>query len=392
MKSQLSEELKMERDNKGSGGTVVKERRAYLDGVRAIACISIFFLHFTQITGIDDRVQPVSVRRFLEYGFGVSAFILISGALIEGDLISFPKGSKGYYAYIKRKFFKISPLYYAVLLVLGGIQLLRGAESSLPGMISHLAFAHNLSDFTLYTISPPLWYVAVQMQAYLFMPWIGKLMPAKKKGGSIRTISLLLLSIFSAIAFPEIVKLGLGSESFLGLWVQSNPMSVNHSILAHVPNFLVGMSIYRFLFVTVNTGRFEKLANDILIVALLSSLLWISMTIDETYVNLPHARYGFPWLVFPMALVLCMIPRSGLIKWFCERPLLTWIGLISFPFYLVHYPCTKMMLIGWAKLGLDVYSLNKSATVLVLSFLLSISIACFLQNVVSISKDRSFRN
>jgi peptidoglycan/LPS O-acetylase OafA/YrhL len=376
----------MERDKNPSGGTVVKERRAYLDGVRAIACISIFVLHFTQIMGIDDRDQPVSVRRFLEYGFGVSAFILISGALIEGDLIDTPRGPKGYSEYIKRKFFKISPLYYAVLLVLGGSQLLRGAESSLPGMISHLAFAHNLSDFTLYTISPPLWYLAVQMQAYLFLPWIGILMPAKKIGGASRTVYLLLLSVLCAIAFSQIVVLGIGSESFLGLWVRSNPMSVSHSILAHLPNFLVGMSIYKLLFVTVETRWFEKLVNDLLVVSLFSSLVWISMTLDETLVNLPRARYGFPWLVLPLALGLCMIPRSGLVKWFCERPLLQGIGLVSFPFYLVHYPCIRLILIGWEKLGLDAYRLEKSATILAISFLFAISTACLLYYLHSFIK------
>jgi len=367
--------------NPGDPMLELKSRIRFLDGIRAVACTSIFALHFSQILGLEDRFQSASLRRLLEYDFGVSIFILISGALIERDLVKIWTTPSRYASFLSRKFVKIAPLYYLTMFSMVAILILGGAGVSLPGLISHVFFLHNLSDIFLYGISPPFWYLAIQMQAYILLPLVGYFVSAKKFGDSFRRGYLILLSFLCAVGFAKGLGHGVSNEYYFGRWVESNPMCVSHSLMAHLPNFLVGMSIRKAFLEACGTSRGWGIISDVWIVICSAFLLFVSMSTDEACVGLPYARYGYPLMLFPLALILCMVPRSFIVKWVLERPLFQWLGLISFSFYLVHYACIKFSLVFFRKIGVDVSGVGNVTLFCMISFLVSLSVAAVLHRI-----------
>jgi peptidoglycan/LPS O-acetylase OafA/YrhL len=155
-----------------------------LNGIRAIAALSVVFLHITialkkfnldpHILGTLENGEP---KGFLLGAFGVSMFFVLSGFLItyllQGEK---DKGDINVRKFYMRRILRIWPLYFLYLLTAVAVILITGVELNGTSLLMYIFFAANV-PFILGTPLPFLghyWSLGVEEQFYLFWPWLNK--------------------------------------------------------------------------------------------------------------------------------------------------------------------------------------------------------------------------
>jgi peptidoglycan/LPS O-acetylase OafA/YrhL len=161
-----------------------RRRTAALDGLRALAALSVLGYHAwlytrTQVTQaaraslLDDAAH--------ELRLGLVLFFVLSGFLlyapwVRSALAGTARPRVG--SYLLRRVARIMPAYYAA--VVGSVVMLWGLRGT-PGVRLPDAenlwlfgvFAQNLRSDTLLTLDPPLWTLAVEWSFYLLLPALG---------------------------------------------------------------------------------------------------------------------------------------------------------------------------------------------------------------------------
>ena len=103
-------------DAKKEAGTDPLPRVQALDGVRGLAILTVMIHHFTFLPHgplIDDAVHAVCRLGWT----GVDLFFVLSGYLITSILVEYKGDAKYFSTFYARRFLRIFPLYYAVLLL-----------------------------------------------------------------------------------------------------------------------------------------------------------------------------------------------------------------------------------------------------------------------------------
>ncbi len=168
----------------------------HIDGIRALAALYVVFHHAATeiISSPESQTLSSSIVSHINFFFleryAVDVFIVLSGYCLmhrvvnSGDLTLTLNLPGGFFQYIRRRFFRIYPPYFAALLwsfsfiaLVPGMNEIRGLrwDGSLPAFewnafLSHLFLIQNLRMETLYKISYPLWTIATEWQIYFFLP------------------------------------------------------------------------------------------------------------------------------------------------------------------------------------------------------------------------------
>jgi peptidoglycan/LPS O-acetylase OafA/YrhL len=160
-----------------------------LDGLRALSILAVVWHH----TGPGFAALPITKRGFL----GVDLFFVISGFLIVTLLLRERRRTGGislrrFYA---RRFLRIVPAYWALLLLAGGMALLghRGTPNPVLGdlpfaalYLSNLVPMHSLLSIT--------WSLSAEEQFYFIVPALEKY--------AHRAFGLLLPILYVAVSLP----------------------------------------------------------------------------------------------------------------------------------------------------------------------------------------------
>jgi len=148
-------------------------RIAGINGLRAVACLAVFFVHFQQITGVDASWGPVEVARLLGNGnTGVALFFVLSGFLLgipfwTGKLTQSER--TWLIPYARNRILRLLPAYYLCLTVLVVWQRMWEDQGDRLNALCHYCFVHNYSESMFYGISPHFWTIAVQAQFYVVL-------------------------------------------------------------------------------------------------------------------------------------------------------------------------------------------------------------------------------
>lgn len=358
-----------------------ESRNPSLDGVRAISCISVFCLHFMQVLQLDDRTGLISIRRLLEYGFGVSAFIIISGALIERDRSNCNRSIMGLVDYLWKKLLRISPMYYTTMFCIALVSFLHSTGFGRLDILSHVLFVHNLSDRFLYSISPPFWYLGVQMQAYLVVSLIAMILPIRKSGVKVRSLLLIFIAFFCWFVFGLLVDYIPEKSQGILRWFTTNPMAVRHSVVAHLPNFLLAMAFSKQV-LDGDVLKFKhRLGNDILIILLLVSMAWIGLSVEEKEITYWNGRYCFPFLTIPSIYLISLCSSGFLISSILKLKFLVWFGRISFPYYLVHYSVLRITFFVFNDFNIGQIGWMRNEFIFLFAFWVSLVLALLLDKL-----------
>jgi peptidoglycan/LPS O-acetylase OafA/YrhL len=326
--------------------------RPDIDGLRAIAVLSVVIYHAFPDT--------------LKAGFmGVDIFFVISGYLISSIIFeNIDRGSFSFGQFYGRRIKRIFPALTLVLLsclVFGWFGLLGDEYKQLgkhaaagAGFVSNFFFWQEVGYFNNAAETKPLlhlWSLAIEEQFYIFWPLLVWLTWKRKT---------LFLVLFAALL--------LGSLAYNVYLVRLDPTATFYSPATRIWELLVGVLLaYVSTQPRAGTAKSWHFSDSMRQTA--SALGVILLTI--AFFKIDKGR-PFPgtWAILPVLgsfLLIFAGPTAWFNRFVLSNRVLVWIGLISFPLYLWHWPMLSFMRI--------IESETPSAHFRNLAVILSISLA-----------------
>lgn len=174
-----------------------------LDGVRAIAALSVVFFHSFQLWAPRKVILGVDITDQWNYAqTGVHLFFVLSGfllflpfarAMLAGRALP---STRRFYA---RRALRILPTYWVCLIVLVLVQLPKFLSlTGLGNVLAHVFLVHdNFPDFNR-AIEGPFWTLALEAQFYLVLPLFA--LGISKVVGATRSARRLALAVVGLLA------------------------------------------------------------------------------------------------------------------------------------------------------------------------------------------------
>jgi peptidoglycan/LPS O-acetylase OafA/YrhL len=286
--------------------------KAQLDGLRFLAFLGVFAIH---------------TWYSFEYGrYGVPLFFAISGFLITRILVLHESDSlwQDLRVFYVRRFLRIFPLFYGVLLVLCFLGLLPHPSWQFLYVQNFLAFRQGKDIFP-----PHFWSLCVEEQFYLTYPLLFLATP--------RAYRLLVLCL--------LFLAGLGSRVLLASWFPNNymwhqlPLACAESLSA---GCLAGLLDVRF--------RKRRVSGSALFCVGVLLLVWCFWG-EGTLAQLDLAFLKDTLIAVSFALIVFGLWNSAS-KWLVfafSFPALAYLGRISYGLYVYHYFAIRSVIYFHAK-------------------------------------------
>jgi peptidoglycan/LPS O-acetylase OafA/YrhL len=292
--------------------------RPELDGLRAIAVLSVVVYH----------VSP----EWLPGGFlGVDIFFVISGFLIGGIVLnSIGEGSFTFRDFYWRRFRRLAPALFLVLGVTALIATAFYSSNELARFGSYLIAAVFGVSNMRFIFDPPYevveaginpllhtWSLGVEEQFYLLMPLLLWLVTGRKRP---RVLFPLLVVLFIASFILSLVIPGLISNqaNFFGLPSRAWELVAGVALAAVRPRGFTKIS-----------ERGQDFVSLIGIGAIGCSLIFLDVL----------STGPSQWTLLPVAGSLLVIGATrGVVARTLSRRIPVFVGLVSYPFYLWHFP------------------------------------------------------
>ena len=316
------------------------ERLPGLDGLRAIACLMVFAVHFGQSTKLQGQWGDFDLARLLENGnTGVALFFSLSGVVLGlpyWQASQLGQSAPRTWPYLVRRAARIVPAYFVCLTAL--LILNRYWNKSGVGLdvLLHYLFAFNLTSATIFSLNPPFWTIAVEVQFYLLLPL---LMWAVRGGSLMRSTTLLfVLGICAYGAQYAIMSAARATLPGTSTAAPPSPVLV-YSLLAHLPHFLMGL-MTGALFTARNWGRAQPgppYREVLLVVAALAVFLILATPLDDI-LQIPFGRYNLPYVPVLVCSIIALTPTTTLGRTILDSGPLRGIGAISYGVYIYHLP------------------------------------------------------
>jgi peptidoglycan/LPS O-acetylase OafA/YrhL len=157
-----------------------------LDRLRGIAILIVFLFHaFGATFGTDHlawngffrdfRAAPVFLGLLpLTLGWiGVPIFFVVSGFCIH--LSHLKSSSKNFKLFFVRRFFRIYPPYFVALAFFAFLfpfSRVQHDPVQVAQILSHFSLLHNIAGRLVFGINPSFWSIAVEVQLYLLYPFV----------------------------------------------------------------------------------------------------------------------------------------------------------------------------------------------------------------------------
>jgi peptidoglycan/LPS O-acetylase OafA/YrhL len=317
--------------------------RPDIDGLRAIAVILVVNFH-----AFPDAMPG---------GFiGVDVFFVISGFLITGiiarELNSGRFSLLGFYDRRVRRIFPALIVVLAAALVLGWLWMLPSAYSKLSAdVFASAAFAANIAlllqsgYFDVESAKKPLlhlWSLGIEEQFYLVWPLI-LLLAARLR------LNLLWVAL----------SLGLSSFVLNVALIGTNPAATFYLPFTRAFELLAGAAL------ACTWGQFSqngtasnwRAGAGILLIATAAAVLDV------------HSAFPGWWALLPVvgAALLLSAPAAWACRHWLASPPMVWIGQISYPLYLWHWP----LLVFFAIIKFEPLTLIERELIVLLSALLA---------------------
>lgn len=303
--------------------------RSDIDGLRAIAVMMVIGFH--------------AFPSIFKGGFvGVDIFFIISGYLISSNLIhSLSNNTYNLLTFYEKRIRRIFPALIVMLLAcyLIGYFLFTGIEFKELGkhiaagaaFISNIAYMQESGYFDVSGETKPLlhlWSLGVEEQFYIFLPPVLWLL-WRSKSNIIHIIALLTITSF-----------------LVNVLITTDMTAKFYSPLTRVWELLLGTILALCQHSETRNQclgiRFTQFARQTLIkYANLLSLLGLLAVISGLILINPQKVFPGWWALLPTlgtVLLITIGTKSWVNRTLLSHPLLVWIGLISYPLYLWHWP------------------------------------------------------
>lgn len=315
------------------------DRNAALDGLRALAALSVLLFHvWLYRTDRPHGARPhVLDKVMFQLNTGLVCFFVLSGFLLYSAFVRAVltgRARSGLGAYALRRAARIVPAYYvccaASLLLFAAV----GFDQLTPDLRLlpvYAMFAQNYSMTTIAQVSPVAWTLCVEVAFYALLPLIA--LAAARLGRRPRAQVALLLAITATSITWNIV-----------IWKHGSPPLLRQALPAYLGTFAAGMLVA----VWVQSRRLREArpvgpaatAGLVLcgVALVLANGYWHETSQRPTAarggVGLLVAAAGFALLI---AAIAAGSQRSRVVRWLAWRPLVA-IGIVSYGLYLWHLP------------------------------------------------------
>ncbi|MFT5814359.1 MAG: peptidoglycan/LPS O-acetylase OafA/YrhL/VanZ family protein [Psychroserpens sp.] len=324
-----------------------------MDGLRAIAALSVFMVHFYQQIEVHISFGIFNLNLWMFNGnTGVALFFILSGFLLSQPFWyaklndqQFPNVKQ----YFLRRAARILPAYYFCLIAVILGKVVFGGSLNFNNLISHFFFLHNLKDYQVLSLNPPFWTLAVEVQFYLLLP----LFFFALKRFSFRIT--LFIFVMAVPAFYWLYVLLMNTLITLNNWPITVPLlwpfgmsfqsatgaALKYSTTTHLPHFLLGV-VTSALFIQFMSKSIKRILwPDLIFWATAVSVFVILSTPLDNLLQVEYGRYNFPYVPVLLAIIIFTTPFTLFGKYVLEQPLILWIGRLSYGIYLYHYLVLK---------------------------------------------------
>ena len=297
--------------------------RPDIDGLRAVAVLSVVIFH--------------AFPNALKSGFmGVDIFFVISGYLISSIIFeNIDRGSFSFGQFYGRRIKRIFPALTLVLLscfIFGWFGLLGDEFKQLgkhmaagAGFVSNFFLWQESGYFNNAAETKPLlhlWSLAIEEQFYIVWPLIVWLTWKRK---------WLFLSVF--------ISLGVASFAYNVYLVRLDPTATFFSPATRIWELLAGVLL---AYMKVRPTTWQPSQRQLQV----ASTLGVALLAFGLYRIGKGRPYPGTWALLPILGSFCLIfagPTAWFNRFVLSNRLLVWVGLISFPLYLWHWPMLSFM-------------------------------------------------
>jgi peptidoglycan/LPS O-acetylase OafA/YrhL len=291
-----------------------------LDGIRALAALSILWLHFWSGVTPSDKITELIVSTASIGQIGVPLFFVLSGFLITRILVASKKKENYFLSFYFKRALRIFPLYYLFLVIVFYLypllshQAVDNFSSTWPNWfyLQNIFITFNWK----YTGPNHLWSLAVEEHFYLVWPLIVYYTGLRQ----------LKFTCFIIILIEPIVR-------YLLL---RNNIEVFYFSLSRIDELAMGalVAVYEIQ----NRKVSKKTAYLILATAFAGLTGWIYFTGESSF-WIQVFKYSFFALSFHVLIRLIALNRIGIIEQVLDNRLLSFTGKISYGIYIYHPFC-----------------------------------------------------
>lgn len=290
--------------------TNYKKHTVSLDGMRGLAVLFVFMSH------TSGREMPIaSWLNFHGIGhIGVYLFFVLSGFLLTQNLL---RGQKTV-QYFSRRFFRIAPLYFFVLICVVAYQTAGNYSSNYlnikggwEGVLLHFLFLKGDSIF---------WTIAAEFAFYLMLPFV---VVAISRFGQ-KWLAVMAGTYFLWFIMIQIFDLPLKPLKFV--------------LITHNSQFLD-------VFALGILGAYvqKKLPENIVAIFFWATLGVTLLCISKNFLGFGQPLYDLRWasLLYGVVFAAAIVSVSQGNRWLCvplQNKFMVFMGLTGFGWYLLHFP------------------------------------------------------
>ncbi len=348
------------------------------DGVRAIACLLVVFSHLVQRLNKPEQAQALQIVQtfFLNGGFGVSAFFVLSGMLLSYPFWKrYLDGSSppNLLEYARRRFVRIAPGFYASLISVFVLALV--FDPNVPHkwirLLSGLTFTSSFHHVTFFPVdlNGPLWSIGFEVFCYVLMPifMMGlfaltriisrrhAMTHTTPRVGSMPLALGYWIGVFTLVVLGHFwIMQNLTPDDFergwqYGLLGGAKFWMPNYNPVGLFAHYCIGVLAAGFIAwrqrrveqgVSARTRAFDA----VVIVAGLSvlALIFVTAYTGEFSFSLGQQPYAFPAFPICVALVLASAPFATRVHRLLDNAFFRYTAKLSFGLYIWHYPILEL--------------------------------------------------
>lgn len=319
-----------------------------LDGLRGTAILLVLLFHCALFYRAMPGTLPANIARIAGLGWsGVDLFFVLSGFLIGGILMDHRRSGSYFRTFYVRRVFRIFPAYY-LLILLYAIPIWFGVTDGLPGLYEpdrlslwlYLFDVQNIGMAIANTMDSPFvlvtWSLAIEEQFYVLLPLVVRFVSPR---------ALMWVSVIFVVSSPLIRAWlfeplpGMAFRAYLLLPCRWDALFLGVIAAGMVRNPRTAS------WLAENTRWLYGLLGALgLAVASLGVNNPNSLT---THMAVPG--YTVIALFFTVLLLVVLHAPHRYVRRMARARWLRWLGDISYPLYLVHFP--MIVAAHWLALG-----------------------------------------
>lgn len=296
-----------------------------LDGMRGVAALMVVHFHYASVSGYLWNSQH-TMQAYL----AVDLFFALSGFVIALSYSAKLASSLSLGGFVKRRLIRLYPLYIFGILLGLCAEIARALlfdsrpefSDALVEFGFNVFFLPSLQSEALFPLNLPAWSLFYEMVVNILFAWLLWKAPTKV------LVPLALLSILPIVWFSSY-------PTFFGNGDGRADIAVG--LARTILSFVIGMLLFRF------AKAESRKVTIVAIVPLLVLLLVLVQSKDQ-----PVLEFTSVLLIFPLLLFISIRIEPPAIL----RRLFSWLGDISYPVYLIHYPLMIPATVAFRSLGI----------------------------------------